>query len=1024
MRLSVLFLFSSIVRAGIAPGLWFEPNQGQAHPSVQFVARTSQGYVYLGWNQMAVQVQGKPVRMTLEGANGVAVASLEEPLGAISSYFSGQDEKNWHTGIPHYARVHYKEVYPGIDIVYYANGRDLEYDFRLQADADPTAIRLTYNEPVRSDANGDLLIAGLRQKKPKVHQNGKEVACDYLVHDAHHVQLTLAAYDRSRSLTVDPELVFSTYLGGPGNDSADGIALDSSGFIYLGMSTQSPASPILDPFQQETVSVSQPAIFKFSPDGQRLVYYAVLNSGAWDSALNVTVDSNGSPIVVGLTRSANFPLKNPVQSMFNASIWTGFITKLTPDSRSLVYSTYFGGSNRETVNGVVVDKQGNAYFTGGTYSRDIPTKNAIQPQYGGGSDCFIGKLSPTGNLIFSTYYGGSGTEFCSAITLASDGGVTIAGASSSADFPFKNPIQTEFTQRPLWQTPTLVKLSADGQTVVFATYFGGPTAGGAEAVSVDALGNIYTAGYVEDNLFTAKNGYQSTYPGAPCPFLAKFDSTMQKLIYATYFGGSSGGATEAFGVAVDSNGSAYIAGKATSADFPQKNSLQTFLGGGPDNADAFVAKFDPSGSTLIYSTLLGGHNEDGLGQIALDPKGDVYAAGVTVSSDFPVENAFQPTYGGGGDGVLLELSDNTPLSPSPLTITPGRVTFQFVQGGSAPAAQTVAVTGPSFTPSASASWIAVATQASAALSISVNPMGLAPGTYNSAVTLTPQAGTPATVDVVLTVLAPAPVLTSITPALVAIGSNATTIMIHGSGFTAQSVLLILGQAWQQTPLTLLDSGTLQITLPSQLFSAQATWPLSVQNPQSAVSNVLSLTVGPIGPQFTASSVVNAASFAAGPVAPGEIISIFGASLVENVSFDNTPVTPFYFSATQVNVTVPYFVAGAATILQMGASLIQLQVAPAAPGIFAAVSAGDGIVVLYATGCGALTTDALPRCMLPVSVTVNGEPATVLYAGIAPGLVQGANQVNIQLPPDITSGQVTIVLTAGDASSTPFSFTLP
>ena len=134
--------------------------------------------------------------------------------------------------------------------------RDLEYDFRLQPDADPTAIRLTYNESVRSDANGDLLIAGLRQKKPKVYQNGNEVACDYVVHDAHHVQLALASYDRSRSLTVDPELVFSTYLGGPGNDSVSGITLDSSGFIYLGMSTQSPAAPILDPFQQETVRES------------------------------------------------------------------------------------------------------------------------------------------------------------------------------------------------------------------------------------------------------------------------------------------------------------------------------------------------------------------------------------------------------------------------------------------------------------------------------------------------------------------------------------------------------------------------------------------------------------------------------------------------------------------------------------------------------------------------------------------------------------------------------------------------
>src|SRR4029077_8408613 len=138
-----------------------------------------------------------------------------------------------------------------------------------------------------------------------------------------------------------------------------------------------------------------------------------------------------------------------------------------------------------------------------------------------------------------------------------------------------------------------------------------------------------------------------------------------------------------------------------------------------------------------------------------------------------------------------------------------------------------------------------------------------------------------------------------------------------------------------------------------------------------------------------------------------------------------PATLVFSSPTQVNVTVPYSVIGRpTTTLQMGASSVQLQVASSAPGIFAAVSPGDGIIVLYATGCGALTTDDLPRCVLPVSVTVNNEPAQVLYAGIAPGLVQGANQVNFVLPDDITTGQVSITLTAGDASSKPFSFTLP
>jgi uncharacterized protein (TIGR03437 family) len=176
--------------------------------------------------------------------------------------------------------------------------------------------------------------------------------------------------------------------------------------------------------------------------------------------------------------------------------------------------------------------------------------------------------------------------------------------------------------------------------------------------------------------------------------------------------------------------------------------------------------------------------------------------------------------------------------------------------------------------------------------------------------------------------------------------------------------------------------------------------------------------------FTAAGVVNAATFAGGPVAPGEIISIFGTNLSGGVTLDGAPATLVFASPAQVNVTVPYSVTGPTTVLQMGASSVQLLVAPSAPGIFAAASAGDNILTLYTTGCGALTTDDLPRCALPISVTVNGESAQVLYAGIAPGLVQGANQINIQLPDDIASGPLAIVLTAGDASSKPFTFAQP
>ena len=317
------------------------------------------------------------------------------------------------------------------------------------------------------------------------------------------------------------------------------------------------------------------------------------------------------------------------------------------------------------------------------------------------------------------------------------------------------------------------------------------------------------------------------------------------------------------------------------------------------------------------------------------------------------------------------------------------------------------------------SWLGVSASGTT-LSVAPNPAGLAPGTYTTSLSLLPTSGTPASVDITFTVLAAAPMLTSADPSLIPINSGATTVTFHGSGFSNVTIVLLYTVPF--TPVQFVDSSTLRITLPASDLNGTNNLLFSVKNPDSDVSNPVSVAIGVPAPLITA--VVNAASFASGPVAPGEIVTIFGSNLDQNVTFDFVLATMIYSSATQVNATVPYGITGPSTSLQSGSSApFKLDVVPSAPGIFAAVVAVDNILTLYATGCGALTTDALPRCALPVSVTVNGEPATVLYAGIAPGLVQGANQINIQLPADITSGQLTIVLTAGAASSAPFSFSL-
>src|SRR5258708_2341237 len=349
MRTTLVAL--SGARAAMCQAVWLEPNQRQVHRSVEFLARSGGGYVYFARNRMAV----RDVRMELIGASGKAQAEFDEPTGGISSYFIGRTEEEWHTGIPHYARVRYRNVYSGIDLVYYGSGRDIEFDFVLRPGADPNQIRVAYNKPVRVDENGDLLIAGLRQRRPRVYQNGREIACEYLVGKRNEVHFARAEYDHSLALTVDPVLEFSTYLGGLAEESGLGIALDSQGNVYLAGGSQAPAQPDLNPFQQTTGLISSPVVFKMTPNGRKILYYAFVGNGSWDFAYDVGVDASGSAVITGETRNTNFPLKNAFQTQFKA-VWNNtFITKLSPDGRSLVYSSYIGGSFEEWGYGLALD---------------------------------------------------------------------------------------------------------------------------------------------------------------------------------------------------------------------------------------------------------------------------------------------------------------------------------------------------------------------------------------------------------------------------------------------------------------------------------------------------------------------------------------------------------------------------------------------------------------------------------------------------------------------------------------------
>jgi uncharacterized protein (TIGR03437 family) len=1011
-----LVLLACICVRLMAVPQWFEPNQGQAHASVQFLSRD----VRLTSNKAAIPVEGeKPLVMELIGVYKDVRAEGLDPQSGITNYFLGNDPKKWHPGVPHFARVRYRNIYPGIDVIYYHNAEGrLEYDFIIQPGANASAIRLAYNQPVHIDPNGDLRVAGLRQKRPKVFQDGHEIASDYIVHGKTQVQIALAAYDHSQPLTVDPVLQYSTYLGGPAYDVANAIRADSNGNIYIAGTTRTPAGTGLNPFQQTSGTSQVAIVLKMTPSANAIVWYAVIGGTGGDDAYALAVDSAGSAYLTGQTSSIDFPTINAVQGTYGGGFQDAFAAKLSTDGTKLIYATYLGGSSNETGWGIAVDSSGSACVVGTTASHDFPLHAPLFPQYSVPS-AFVAKISPSGkDFIYSTFLGGTdGQTRGQSVAIDSIGAAYVTGWTSADDFPIRNGIQN----MRRGQNAFVSKFAPDGGSILYSTFLGGSQFDYGYSITLDTTGNIYVAGQTGSPDFPLKNALQTSFGGGYSDvFLVELNAAGDKLLYATYIGGS--GADFPGQVVVDGAGHLYLSGWTGSADFPQQASLQGYGGG---LYDAFVLELTPATNNLIFSTYLGGGGDDRAFGLSVDSTGTIAVAGVTTSADFPVKNAFQPTYGGGfGDMFVAGITSTSVTSPS-IAASPSVLPLTFVIGGAVPSAQSISVTsspsGQSFSATADASWIALSSSSATTpgtITVSVNPAGLKAGPYVGTIRVGPQTA----VQVNFTVLNPPPFVTSVSPSTIPPGSDDTTITLTGSGFVNGAVVQF-SVGSNSLPTTFVDSGTLQVVIYKGLAEAAATYTLVVVNPQSAPSQPFQVVIGTRVPMFTAASVVNAASFAGGPVAPGEIVSIFGTNLTGNVTFDRAPATLVFSSPNQVNVTVPYSVSGT-TVLQMGASSVQLPVASSAPGIFAAASAGDGIIVLYATGCGSLTTDALPLCALPVLVTVNGEPAQVLYAGIAPGLVQGANQINFKLPSDITTGQVSIILTAGDGSSKPFSFTLP
>jgi len=654
--------------------LIFEPNQGQADSGVKFVSRGPGYSLYLDPSgatlamqtaepalpgQIGVRRTVQSVRMTLAGANPVADVAGNDPLPGRSNYFIGNDPQKWHTGIPQYAGVHYRSVYPGIDLVFYGSQGKLEYDFKVAPGADPSQSELQFDGATKLElSGGDLVLKGtgadVRLQAPRVYQRSagqqQPVEGRFVLRAANRVGFEIGAYDRTRELVIDPTISYSTYFGGAnGATSSPSIAVNGNGNIYLAGSTTANDLPL---------SATAPFQSTLGGSGAQNVFIAELNP---------TLGTSG-----------------------------------------LLAMTYLGGSGTDTSVGLAVDDSGNAYVAGYTKSSNFPTINAFQSSpLTAGTHVFVSVLNPTfSSLNYSTYLSGNGTDIASGLAIDNNNDVFVTGTTTSTNvatgFP-SSKLPVPFQQSPstgapiqFFVTEVNTKLSSVN-SVPYSTYFGGNNGtialGG--GIAVDTTGNVYFSGTTNFyNSGEGNNGGGGLAPGdfpilnayQPClnsppptqvvppvqcsanpeptdAFVAKLNpnnaqTNAAQLLFSTYFGGANDDSST--GLTIDTTASSiYITGSTQSPNFviptgagifqPCLNAPGVALGscsGTPDitNTDAYVAKFsnptETSGTSntsvsLGYFSYLGGSGNDSGLAIAVDTGAGALVTGATSSTDFP-----------------------------------------------------------------------------------------------------------------------------------------------------------------------------------------------------------------------------------------------------------------------------------------------------------------------------------------------------------------------------------------------------
>ena len=705
---------SSALRSFEAIPLSFEPNMGQADPRVRFLSR-GPGYTLFLTPDAAMlslrRASGRPsdrraaanlvptrsssagvITMRMVGSDRNASIEGMSPLTSHTNSFLGNDPSAWRTGIPNFSAVRYRSVYPGVDLKYYGNrSGNLEYDFTVAAGADPSRVRLAFAGVQRLwvDRSGALVLrlpgGDVRQPAPFAYQMSggvkERVAARYVLRGS-TVTFAVGARDVTAPLVIDPVISYSTYIGGSDYEEVDAIAVDSSGEAYLFGITFSTDFPLRHcNVQCAPAGDLDDYVAKLNRTGTALLWSTYIGGTGDDEAFGMTVDKLGNVYVAGPTLSTDFPTTpGAFQETPPGGDHDGFVAKIDSTGSRLVFSTYLGGSGHDAALTPAVDAAGDVYVVGDTNSTDLPVTDDAYQKVNHGGDCtifnefdpgdcdeggldmFVAELNPTGSgLRYLTYLGGTGDEVGVGLAVDRSGGAYVAMETTSADYPVTSgAYQTAFAGGDgldgVNSDAAVTKLNSTGSALVYSTYLGGT---GDDCfffqcfVALDEDGHAYVASNSDSVDFpTTPGAFQENLRGVFDETVTKFNADGTALAYSTYIGGSDLDSTvNNRTIAVRPNGEAYVSGFTYSSDYPTVDPVQGAYAGA---ADATLSVLNRSGTRLVFSTYLGGA-EDDAADMNIDRSGAAYVAGVTCSTDYPVtEGAFQGSLAGVCDGMVTK----------------------------------------------------------------------------------------------------------------------------------------------------------------------------------------------------------------------------------------------------------------------------------------------------------------------------------------------------------------------------------